>query len=236
VTAIRFPWEDGREPAPAPTVEVPVSNFPAPAKRRGRRPSVVTAAPPGPDTTPDWRYHHLTVSGPAAPLAAFAAAARGAGVIPWQLDFGRLEEDIFHLAAAQPPARRRLSIAGCHLLARQFRGRVEARQAQAVARVGRSRACPLDLHALLPVPDAILQLGPTHPTALAWLAAQWGTQDGLRHVVLRPDANAGRRLPGGHQVVGYGFFAFGAAPDAAVAALQARWPGLSLALRTRPAG
>ena len=234
MTAIRFPWEEDGPAAPA-QADVPVSNVPAPAKRRGRRPTVASAAPPESDTTPDWHYHHLTVNGPAVPLATFTEAARGAGVIPWQLDFTRLEEDVFHLAAAQPRERRRLSIAGCHLLARQFRERVEARQAQAVARVGRSRACPFDLHALLPVPDAILQLGPTHPTALAWLAAHWGTQDGLRHVVLRPDANAGRRLPRGHRLVGYGFFAFGAAPQAAIAALQDRWSGLHLALRARPA-
>jgi hypothetical protein len=233
--AIRFPWEDGPPSVPAPTAELPVSNVPASAKRRGRRPAVARSAPPEPNTAPDWQYRHLTVSGPAAPLTAFAEAARGAGVIPWQLDYARIEEDIFHLAVAQPPARRRLSIAGCHLLARQFRAQVEARQAQAVARVGRSRACPFDLHALLPVPEAILQLGPAPPTALAWLVEHWGTQDGLRHVVLRPDANAGRRLPRNHRVVGYGFFAFGTAPHAAVASLQARWPGLRLALRARPA-
>jgi hypothetical protein len=235
VTAIRFPWEEDGPAAPA-QADVPVSNVPAPAKRRGRRPAVASAAPPEPDTAPDWHYHHLTVSGPATVLAAFAEAGRGAGVIPWQLDFTRLEEDVFHLAAAQPRERRRLSIAGCHLLARQFRERVEARQAQAAALVGRSRACPFDLHALLPVPDAILQLGPTHPTALAWLAAHWGTQDGLRHVVLPPNANAGRRLPQGHRVVGYGFFAFGTGPDAALAILQARWPELRFRLQPRPAG
>jgi len=32
----------------------------------------------------------------------FAAAARGAGVIPWRLDLARIEEDVFNLAAAQP--------------------------------------------------------------------------------------------------------------------------------------
>lgn len=230
MTSIRFPWEeDGPPPAESPVVIVP-----APPKRRGRRPSGLSAAKPSPKEL-DWRYHHLMVSGPSEPFAAFADAARGAGVIPWQLDYARLEEDIFHLAAAQPPARRRLSIAGCHLLARQFRSQVEARQGRAAALVGCSRACPFDLHALLPVPETVLQLGPAHPTAQAWLAAHWGTQDGLRHVVVRPDATAGRRLPRKHRVVGYGFFAFGTAPHAAVVALQDRWPALRLALRARPA-
>jgi hypothetical protein len=44
------------------------------------------------------------------------------------LNFSILEEDIFNLAAAQPPAQppaqRNLTIAGCRILARQFRERV----------------------------------------------------------------------------------------------------------------
>jgi hypothetical protein len=51
--------------------------------------------------------------------------------------------------------------------------------------VGQSRACPFDLHALLPVPGPTLQLGPSHPDALAWLATHWGITDRLRQVVVR---------------------------------------------------
>src|SRR5208337_961026 len=138
-----------------------------------------------------WLYHHLTVSGPTARVSEFAAAARGAGVIPWRLDVARIEEDVFNLAAAQPPAQRRLTIAGCRQLARQFRERVEAHHAKAVARVGHSRACPLDLHALLPVPATLLELGPNDPETVTWLAAHWGTQC-LRHVEVRP-GRPGRR-------------------------------------------
>ena len=69
------------------------------------------------------------------------------------------------------------------------------RQAQAAALVGHSLACPFDLHALLPVPAAILQLGPTDPDALAWLAAHWGVTDRLRQVAVRDNASTGRRLP-----------------------------------------
>lgn len=86
--------------------------------------------------------HHLTISGPAEPVARFATAARGSGVIPWRLDFGWIEKDVFHRAAAQPPAQRILSMAGCHILARQFRQRVEPHHAKAVGLIGRSRACP----------------------------------------------------------------------------------------------
>jgi non-ribosomal peptide synthetase component F len=136
-----------------------------------------------------------------------------------------IEEDVFHIAAAQPPERRTLSIAGCRVLARQFRERVEAHHARALAQVGRSGACPFDLHALLPVPPEILQLGPAHPQALQWLVAHWGTPDGLRHVTdLDPDGEALR----------YGFFTTGASPHAAIAAIAAAWSALRLVLQRRP--
>jgi hypothetical protein len=128
--------------------------------------------------TADWWFYHLTISGPAATVDAFAAAARGSGITPWQLDYAAIEEDIFAHAVSQPASRRKkLTVEGCRILARQFREKVEMRQARAAALVGQSMACPFDLHALLPVPEAILLLGPTHPTALSWLAAQWGITD-----------------------------------------------------------
>lgn len=164
----------------------------------------------------------------------FAAAARGSGVTPWRLDFADLEEDIFVRAVSQP-RERKLTVDGCRILARQFRERVEARQARAAALVGQSRACPLDLHVLLPVPEAILQLGPTHPSALAWLAAHWGLTDRLRQVVVRDKATTGRRLPKGHAVIGYGFFTHGETPHAAITQLAARWTALRFSLVPRPA-
>ncbi len=223
MTDFRTPWE----PDPSP----PVAPDPPPPKRRGRRPRPAGAPA---TTAPAWLYHHLTVSGLAGEVADFAAAARGAGVIPWRVDVAGIEEEVFALAVAQPAAQRRLTVDGCHILARRFRAAVEARQARALALVGRSRACPFDLHALLPVPAQILALGSGDPTALSWLRDHWGTEDGLRQVVLRPGATAGRRLPAGYAVIGYGFFTSGDTPQAAVTRLAARWPGLRFALRPRP--
>jgi hypothetical protein len=182
----------------------------------------------------DWRFHHLTISGPRGAVEAFAQAARGSGITPWHLDYAAIEEDIFARAVSQPASRRNLTVAGCRILARQFRERVERHQGRAAERVGQSVACPFDLHALLPVPETILQLGPTHPEALAWLAAYWGVTDRLRQVVVREKATTGRRLPAGHAVIGYGFFAHRETPDAAIARLAARWPTLRLTLRRRP--
>jgi hypothetical protein len=228
----RTPWDDPAPAAPAdgsPSRPPPVDDTP---RRRGRRPDAPRAAG---GAGPDWLYHHLTVSGPVDGVNEFAAAARGAGVVPWRFDGERFEEDIFLRAATVPTAERGLSIEGCHLLARQFRSLVETHLARAAARVGWGRDCPFDLHALLPVPDAILALGATHLDARAWLAAHWGVTDRLRQVTVRSGATAGRRLPRGHGVIGYGFFTPGETPHRAIAALATRFPALRFTLRPRPA-
>jgi hypothetical protein len=239
----RFPWDSeasaAEQPRPPPE---PLPHAEPDPKPRGRRPWLdpgPAPSAPAAATGTAWLYHHLTITGPAAAVAAFAAAARGAGVTPWRLDFSILEEDIFNLAASQPAARRNLTIAGCRILARQFRERVERRQGRAAALVGQGQGCPFDLHALLPVPDAILELGPTHPEALAWLAAHWGVTDRLRQVTLLKRPKPGRRLPKGYAVIGYEFFTGGngcggETPTAAIATLGARWPSLRLRLQKRP--
>jgi hypothetical protein len=226
------PWDT--EPAPAATPSPDPDAAPTKAKPRGRRPASVTRAAT-PATAPDWLYHHLTISGPAEIVEKFAAAARGAGVTPWQLDFAAIEEDIFVRAVLQPASHRNLTVEGCRILARQFRERVEMRQARAAELVGKSVACPFDLHALLPVPASILHLGPTHPDARAWRAAHWGITDRLRQVVVRDNASTGRRLKRGHAVIGYGFFTDGETPYAAIGQFEKRWQALRFRLQPRPA-
>ena len=231
MAAFRYPWE--AEPVPVAPSSPPDPEE-QPRKRRGRR-AAARIHPASPVATPpQWVYHHLTISGPAETVAAFAVAARGSGVIPWQLDFTALEEEVFVRAVAQPAGHRNLTIDGCRVLARQFRERVEARQARAAALVGRSDACPFDLHRLLPVPAAILQLGPTHPDARIWLAAHWGIIDRLRQVVERPKPGTGRRLAKHHTAIGYGFFTDGETPHPAIAQLGVRWPALRFVLVPRP--
>jgi hypothetical protein len=229
--AFEYPWDMAPAPAAAPALP---EALPAKAKPRGRRPASLTrAAPLTGGTAPDWLYHHLTISGPAETVAAFAAAARGAGVTPWQLDLAAIEEMVFVRAVSQPASRRNLTVEGCRILARQFRERIELRQARAAALVGQSLACPFDLHALLPVPAAILQLGPSDPVPLAWLAAHWGITDRLRQVAVRPNATTGRRLRRTHAVIGYGFFTDGETPHAAITHLTKHWPGLRFRLMPR---
>ena len=63
----------------------------------------------------DWLFHRLVMTGPAATVAAFRAAASGAGTIPWRLDGDSLQEDWFHLLGN--PAHRSLSLIGARVLA-----------------------------------------------------------------------------------------------------------------------
>ncbi len=135
----------------------------------------------------DWLHHRLTIDGPDDAIAALRAGAAGAGSIPWQLDLDRMAEDWFHLLVAPTAGQsRRLSAAGARVLAAQLREAVALRHQLAVSGVGRSRACPFDLHALLPVPDAVLRLGPDHPRAFAWLWQHWRTTQTLRHIADEP--------------------------------------------------
>jgi hypothetical protein len=231
---VRTPWEDTpREPAPISVATTSDSAI-ITSKRRGRRPTAVTNT--SANVAPAWLWHHLTITGPAADVAAFAEAARGPGVTPWHLDYAEIEEDIFHRAVAARGGRDGLSIDGCHMLAGQFRQRIEARDARATALVGQSRACPLDLHVLLPIPEEILQLGPTDQKSLAWLTRHWGTRDALRKIVERPNPSSGLRLPAGHAVISHGFFTAGETPRVAIDQFGARWPALRFVLTPRPAG
>jgi hypothetical protein len=179
----------------------------------------------------DWLYHQLQISGAAAQVSAFRKAAAGAGVIPWRLDFDRMEEDFFLRLAAPPPGHARtLSIEGARLLAAELRDAVARRHALAVARVGQSLACPFDLHQLLPIPAAILQLGPDHPDALAWLWTHWGTTQALRHVAAETGSARRRSKPSDAAVFAVTFWSADWTPWRALAALRERWPVLRFAV------
>ncbi|MDR3418809.1 MAG: hypothetical protein P4L83_21755 [Nevskia sp.] len=170
---------------------------------------------------PDWLQTTLSVTGPAAERAAFREIAAGAGVGPWAVDYDRLEEDWFYLLMAPPPPHRAISVQGARILARRLREAAWARHEEALGRVGASRACPFDLHRLLPVPADILHLGEDHPKALAWLWEHWGTTWPLRRVERLPDETAFRVR----------FWSADWTPWPALAGLSARWPRLCLEIR-----
>lgn len=245
MTEIRFPWDEAPTAARLPQVK------PRSAKRPRGRPkaapfapssplkaadAVVPPAPTGMETADghgsvahtEWLPFRLTVSGPAENVTAFAAAAEGPGVTPWHVDFAGMQEDVFHRLASLYPRSGRLSLEGCRVFAAQLRERAEDRHRQVLVAAEGSRARPLDLHALLPVPAATLALGPDHPDARHWLRTYWGTEE-LRRVERLPVPAA--RRPKGQTEVRFGFFAADSAPAVAVRRLAKAWPGLRLELR-----
>jgi hypothetical protein len=119
-------------------------------------------------------------------------------------------------------------MAGARILARQLRDAVSHRHERALDRVGRSVACPFDLHALLPVPETILALDHDDPVALRWLWENWGTTEALRHV---REAAAALPSPPGEAVAGFSFWSADWSPWRALRTLATQWPALRFDLR-----
>ena len=183
----------------------------------------------------DWLHHRLTVSGPVLEVMAWREQASGSGVIPWQLDLDRMEEGWFHLLAAPPaPQERTLSVAGARILAAQLRDAVGRRHQLAMAQAAHLRNCPLDLHALLPVPGNLLRRGPDDPAALAWLWEHWGTTQALRHVTVHPELTVSGRPEATHDdqaTLRLSLWSADWTPWRALAASRERFPGLRFDMR-----
>ena len=168
------------------------------------------------------------MSGPSEEVARFAAAAAGAGVIPWQLDLAALEEEFLLPMAAPSDGVPAISLAGAKLLARRLREAVALNHQRALVRLDTDRRCPLDLHRLLPVPAAILRLGPEEAASRNWLLAHWGMTRPLRHVEVLPGKLDGRRKKMAELRVG--FWSADWSPWQAVLRLRRDWPALAFVL------
>ncbi len=183
----------------------------------------------------DWLHHLLTISGTASDVAAWRTQAAGSGMIPWHLDLDRMEEGWFHLLAAPPaPQERTLSIAGARILAAQLREATSRRHDLAVAQAAHVKSCPLDLHALLPVPGELLRRGPDDPVSLSWLWEHWGTTQALRHVILQPGPATPDRpdeMSDSHATLRLSFWSADWTPWRAFDALRGRYPGLLFDVR-----
>jgi len=170
----------------------------------------------------DWLRHGLIVTGPAEEVATFQTAASGTGSIPWvSPDLDLLEEDRVMALVHPPDGSAGLSLAGARALARQLRSAIDTNQQRVVAAVGRVRDCPFDLHALRPVPDPILHLGPDDPASLAWLRTHWGVVQPLRNVRLKMGGQD-RRLRRSARL-DYEFWSADWTPWAAIQMARRRW-------------
>lgn len=177
----------------------------------------------------EWLRNTLLASGPAEVVAGFREAAAGSGVIPWQRDLGRLEEDWFLQLAAPPDGERAISLQGARILARRLRDAVAANHQRALDRMATDRSCAFDLQRLLPIPGSLLQLGPDDAGAQAWLWAHWGTTRALRHVRALPVKRDGRRPKTDRVEVE--FWSADWSPWQALRRLRQDWPDLALELR-----
>lgn len=179
---------------------------------------------------PDWLYHHLSISGPAAELMALRIAARGPGILPWPCDHAALEEDLFVLLMRD---RQRggpsLGTASAHTLAGRLRQLVQRRDAQAQAHD--VPPVPFDLQAVLPVPPDLLLAGPNETGVRSWLWRYWGTTRPLRQVreadVVPPSGANAEAEP----VWQLRFWSADWSPWPAMVALARRWPALRFQLR-----
>ena len=177
----------------------------------------------------DWLRHDLVITGPAADVAALRAAAAGGGAVPWaDLDLEHWEEDQVHALVQPPDGSPGLAPAAARVLARHLCTAVETRHLRVLAATDK-KPCPFDLHALVPVPDAILRRGPADPASLAWLQTNWGTTRVLRHVRLAAEKADRRR----HHTARFAlaFWAADWTPWPVVSALRARYPALKFLVR-----
>ncbi|WP_284255922.1 hypothetical protein [Acidocella aquatica] len=190
--------------------------------------------------SPDWLAHRLTITGPRDAVAAFRQAAAGTGRIPWQMDYGRVEEDWSHKLLAPSPSAdgatfrpAGISAQGARTAARQMRTALELLEAR-MQTIEAQRLCPLDLHALAPVPQKILALGPDHPESLAWLWANWGTTWPVRHVEEITDQESPGSSAEGQASLALRFVAADWTPWRIIAAVRERWPELEFSLAVLP--
>jgi hypothetical protein len=178
----------------------------------------------------NWLRHDFVVTGPPADIAAFRTAAEGAGAIPWHYpDLDRDEEDRVHALVHPPDGSSGLRLAAARVLARQLRGAIDGHRDRVAEEVGRSRLCPFDLHALLPVPASVLRQGPDDFMSITWLRSHWGVVRALRHVRLRADP-PDRRLRHSARLR-YEFWSADWTPWAAFVAIRRAWPPLSFDIR-----
>ena len=197
--------------------------------------SVISLPDPRQGTAPlaplvtDWLCSTLQVDGRTQAVARFRAAASGPGIVPWHYALEQLEEDWYLSLAAPADGARAISLQGARILARRLRDATLANQQRQAARALVDHSCPFDLHRLLPVPDAMLRLGPDDPASQAWLWAHWGTTRALRRVRALPASLDGRRRQAGQLRVE--LWSADWSPWQALIRLRRAWPDLRFGLR-----
>jgi len=181
---------------------------------------------------PEWLPQELTITGANEVLARFRAAASGPGIIPWVFDYDRAEEDWVLEMLTPPPSERGISVEGARILARQLRELVELQDMHVAEAALGSRACPLDLNALVPIPGRILGFGPNDPEALKWLWENWGTTWPLRSVEEITSAEKAE-AEAEKTELRYRFWSADWTPWRVLSSIKSRWPDIMFQIAVR---
>ena len=173
---------------------------------------------------PEFVWDTLEVAGPHERLHAFLAAASGPGFIDWRFDSYSVYEQIyFGVMAAGAPSR-----VAAERLARKLRTRFsEAHEHLRRAAEIDPHRVPLDLNALIPIPQSVCRRGFV-PDGQAWIAAHWGVAWPLRDVSLAME----HRRRGNHLalVAVFRFVSEDWSPWIALAQRREAWPELRFRL------
>jgi hypothetical protein len=202
------------------------------SKRKAGHPKEIEQSPayrPGRDALAlphtDWLRHELVVTGAAAAVAEFRQAASGPGGIPWAYPDLDNEADDRVLALINPPdGSQGLGPAAARILARELREAEFQHQNKVRAQAG-NRLCPFDLHALVPVPWDLLDLGPDDKRSVVWLRAHWGVLQALRQVAWVPTGC--KKLRGKQAQLTLEFWSADWTPWPAIAAIRRRFAALT---------
>jgi hypothetical protein len=174
---------------------------------------------------PEFIWNTLEVSGPLEARADFLAAASGPGFIDWRPEWYSVYEQIYFavMAAGAPSQQAARRVAG-KLRDRFWREHETRRRA---AELDPHRV-PLDLNALIPIPEEVLRQG-FLPAGQAWIQAHWGVTWPPRDVsFVMEHRRQGRAL----EPVGvFRFLTEDWSPWIAFAHMRARWPDLCFKVR-----
>lgn len=169
--------------------------------------------------------NQLVVQGPDAERHDFIGTMQGSGFLDWRPDWHAVAEDARSLMLANGAP----SVLAAETVAARLRERWWWDHEHRRLLAERDPfGCPLDLNSLIPVPKRILRGG--FRDGSEWLMANWGTPWPLRKVrfrLLHTPLGEGRVRP----VLLYRFQSLDWSPTLAIAAMRARWAGLSIGLK-----
>jgi len=170
----------------------------------------------------DFIFNRLEVSGPHERLYDFIGAASGPGFVDWRPEWHSVYEQIYFSAARGGAPTREAA----EHLARTLRDILWRRHEEERARAELdSHRVPLDLNALIPIPQRVLRTGFVE-AGQEWMWGNWGVRWPIRRVAFAIE----RRASGVEPVAVFRFLSEDWSPWVALLHMRERWPELRFEL------